>query len=108
MNYKVVNKYKHWEGYSTIPNDGKVIDYSPYIKKFEDFCITYKLIPHKIYHEVSEQKTPAHTSLEELEVDFNKTILLKKQDVVLFHCEESKTLKESGFELAVQKNVVVE
>jgi hypothetical protein len=34
---EVVDKYKHWEGYSTIPNDGKVIDYSPYIKKFEDF-----------------------------------------------------------------------
>lgn len=34
---EVMDKYKHWEGYSTIPNDGKVIDYSPYIKKFEDF-----------------------------------------------------------------------
>lgn len=34
---EVVDKYKHWEGYSTIPNDGKVIDYSPYIKKFDDF-----------------------------------------------------------------------
>ena len=93
--------------------DRKVTLYSgdtnePLLKKFEDFCLTYKLIPHKIYHEVSEQKTPAHTSLEELEVDFNKTTLLKKQDVVLFHCEESKTLKESGFELAVQKNVVAE
>jgi hypothetical protein len=34
---EVMDKYKHWEGYSTIPNDGKVIDYSPYIKKFDDF-----------------------------------------------------------------------
>ena len=34
---EVVDKYKHWEGYSTIPNDGKIIDYSPYIEKFEDF-----------------------------------------------------------------------
>ena len=34
---EVVSKYKHWEGYSTIPNDGKIPDYSEYIKKFEDF-----------------------------------------------------------------------
>lgn len=34
---EVMEKYKHWEGYSTIPNDGKIIDYSPYIKKFDDF-----------------------------------------------------------------------
>lgn len=34
---EVVDKYKHFEGYSTIPNDGKIIDYSPYIKKFDDF-----------------------------------------------------------------------
>lgn len=34
---EVMDKYKHWEGYSTIPNDGKVIDYSTYIKKFDDF-----------------------------------------------------------------------
>lgn len=34
---EVVDKYKHFEGYSTIPNDGKIIDYSPYIKKFEYF-----------------------------------------------------------------------
>lgn len=34
---EVMDKYKHWEGYSTIPNDGKIIDYSPYLKKFEDF-----------------------------------------------------------------------
>ena len=32
---EVMDKYKHWEGYSTIPNDGKIIDYSPYIKKFD-------------------------------------------------------------------------
>ncbi len=32
-----MDKYKHWEGYSTIPNDGKVIDYSTYIKKIDDF-----------------------------------------------------------------------
>jgi len=30
---EVVSKYKHWEGYSTIPNDGKIPDYSEYIKK---------------------------------------------------------------------------
>jgi hypothetical protein len=34
---EVVDKYKHFEEYSTIPNDGKIIDYSPYIKKFEYF-----------------------------------------------------------------------
>ena len=34
---EVVDKYKHSEEYSTIPNDGKIIDYSPYIKKFEYF-----------------------------------------------------------------------
>jgi hypothetical protein len=34
---EVVDKYKHFEGYSTIPNDDKIIDYSPYIKKFDDF-----------------------------------------------------------------------
>lgn len=34
---EVVDKYKHFEGYSTIPNDGKIIDYFPYIKKFDDF-----------------------------------------------------------------------
>lgn len=34
---EVVDKYKHFEGYSTIPNDGKIMDYSPYIKKFEYF-----------------------------------------------------------------------
>lgn len=34
---EVMDKYKHWEGYSTIPNDGKVIDYSTYIKKIDDF-----------------------------------------------------------------------
>jgi hypothetical protein len=34
---EVMDKYKHWEGYSTIPNDGKIIDYSPYIRKFDDF-----------------------------------------------------------------------
>lgn len=34
---EVMDKYKHWEGYSTIPNDDKVIDYSPYIKKFDYF-----------------------------------------------------------------------
>lgn len=34
---EVVDKYKHFEGYSTIPNDGKIIDYSSYIKKFDDF-----------------------------------------------------------------------
>lgn len=32
-----MDKYKHWEGYSTIPNDGKIIDYFPYIKKFNNF-----------------------------------------------------------------------
>lgn len=34
---EVLDKYKHWEGYSTMPNDVKIIDYSSYIKKIEDF-----------------------------------------------------------------------
>ena len=34
---EVMDKYKHFEGYSTIPNDGKIIDYYPYVKKFDDF-----------------------------------------------------------------------
>ena len=35
---EVMDKYKHWEGYSTIPKDyDKIIDYSTYIKKFDDF-----------------------------------------------------------------------
>jgi len=35
---EILKKYKHWEGYSTIPNDSsKVIDYSPYISNFKDF-----------------------------------------------------------------------
>lgn len=35
---EVLDKYKYWEGYSTIPKDYNIIiDYSPYIKKFEDF-----------------------------------------------------------------------
>jgi hypothetical protein len=35
---EVLKKYKHFEGYSTIPNDSsKIIDYTPYLKKFDDF-----------------------------------------------------------------------
>lgn len=34
---EVLEKYKHFEKYSTIPNDGKIVDYSPYIKKFNKF-----------------------------------------------------------------------
>lgn len=35
---EVLKKYKHFEGYSTIPNDSsKIIDYDPYIKKFDNF-----------------------------------------------------------------------
>lgn len=34
---EVLDKYKNFEGYSTIPNDCRIIDYSPYIKKFDDF-----------------------------------------------------------------------
>ncbi len=35
---EVLKKYKHFEEYSTIPNDSsKVIDYTPYLIKFDDF-----------------------------------------------------------------------
>jgi hypothetical protein len=35
---EVIKRYKHFEEYSTIPNDSsKVIDYTPYLKKFDDF-----------------------------------------------------------------------
>lgn len=36
---EVMNKYKKWEGYSTIPNDSsKNIDYQPFIStSFNDF-----------------------------------------------------------------------
>ena len=35
---EVLKKYKHYEEYSTIPNDGsKIIDYTPYLGKFDDF-----------------------------------------------------------------------
>lgn len=34
---EVLDKYKYCEEYSTIPNDSKIIDYSPYIKKFNEF-----------------------------------------------------------------------
>lgn len=35
---EVLKKYKHWEGYSTIPNDdSKIIDYTKYISNFSDF-----------------------------------------------------------------------
>jgi len=35
---EIEEDWKIYEQYvSSIPNDGKVIDYSPYIKKFEDF-----------------------------------------------------------------------
>lgn len=35
---EVIKKYKHFEGYSTIPNDSsRVIDYTPYLKNFDDF-----------------------------------------------------------------------
>ena len=78
----------------------------PMLKRFEDFCILYNLKPYKIYHEVSETKTPAHTSLEELESDFKET-MFRKKDIVLFHCEETENLKKSGFSLAEQKNVVI-
>ena len=35
---EIEEDWKIYEQYvSSIPNDGKVIDYSPYIKKFDDF-----------------------------------------------------------------------
>jgi hypothetical protein len=35
---EVLKKYNHFEEYSTIPNDSsKIIDYTPYLKKFDDF-----------------------------------------------------------------------
>lgn len=35
---EVLKKYKHFEEYSTIPNDSsKIIDYTLYLKKFDDF-----------------------------------------------------------------------
>ena len=78
----------------------------PMLKVFEDYCVIYNKKPMNIYHEVSVNKSEAHTSLEELEAEFEKTDFVKSS-IYLFHCEETEIIKQSGFKMAVETDVVV-